>query len=107
MRHAGWRRPPIAAASAAIVAGVPVGLLVLAERDRSLEVLLPTRPNDTTGWNPRDRTDTRIAVSLQARRVRLFRNGAVVASSGCIRVPDTFICLLARHAREGTPVDVS
>jgi lipoprotein-anchoring transpeptidase ErfK/SrfK len=29
------------------------------------------------------------------------------ASHGCIRVPDTFVRLLARHAREGTPVDVS
>jgi lipoprotein-anchoring transpeptidase ErfK/SrfK len=166
--------------------GGPVGLLVLGVRGRWLKVLLPKRPNGTSGWIARTRTVVRatrwrITISLAGRRVRLLRNGKTMASSsavigkpstptprgrfavaervpqpdphgflgpwallltahsdvlydfgggpgtiaihgrdgaslldplgsaashGCIRVPNGFVRLLARHAVEGTPVDI-
>jgi lipoprotein-anchoring transpeptidase ErfK/SrfK len=69
--------------------GGPVGLLVLAVHERWLKVLLPQRPNDATGWIPQARTVTRatpwrITVSVRARRVRILRRGAVVASSRAV-----------------------
>jgi lipoprotein-anchoring transpeptidase ErfK/SrfK len=37
----------------------------------------------------------------------LFDPLGSAASHGCVRVPDGFVRLLARRAREGTPVDVA
>ena len=50
-----------------------------------LHVLLPIRPNDTTGWIPRDnvkllRTDYWVTVSLGSRRVDVYRSGHRVRS---------------------------
>jgi lipoprotein-anchoring transpeptidase ErfK/SrfK len=60
-------------------------LLVLASRhDKAgrtwLKVLLPVRPNGSTGWIPRDRTllgstHWRIVVSTGQRKVRVYHNG--------------------------------
>jgi lipoprotein-anchoring transpeptidase ErfK/SrfK len=65
----------------------PVGLLVLdGRRDREkrlwLRVLLPRRPNGTSGWIPADRavvrrTPWRVVVDVDRRRVSLLYNGRV------------------------------
>ncbi len=63
-------------------------LLVLGSRHDSkgrtwLHVLLPVRPNGSTGWIPRDRTvigstTWRIVVSTGQRKVRVYRSGRLV-----------------------------
>jgi lipoprotein-anchoring transpeptidase ErfK/SrfK len=63
--------------------GAPLTLLVKAVQGGWLEVYLPERPNEFTGWVPQ--TDVTLAtdaehivVSLGARKVTLYRNGAQV-----------------------------
>ena len=65
-------------------------LLVLASRHDShgrtwLKVLLPVRPNGSTGWIPKDRTAIgsthwRIVVSTGQRKVRVYHNGHLARS---------------------------
>ena len=64
--------------------GQPQYLLVLADAVQGgrewVEVLLPTRPNGSTGWVPRDKvvlghTPYWVQVSTGSREVNVFRNG--------------------------------
>jgi lipoprotein-anchoring transpeptidase ErfK/SrfK len=70
-------------------------LLVLDARDGWLEVLLPIRPNGTTGWVPEDTgtlrtTSFRIDVDLAARQLVLFDGDTeVLRSDIAIGAPDT------------------
>ncbi len=63
--------------------GAPLTLLVNAVQGGWLEVYLPERPNETTGWVTRSNvslaTDNEhIVVSLSARQVKLYRGGVQV-----------------------------
>jgi lipoprotein-anchoring transpeptidase ErfK/SrfK len=70
-------------------------LLVLDEHDGWFEVVVPIRPNGTTGWVRADAgevrtTKFRIDVDLGARRLTLFDGDAVVFGSDiAIGAPDT------------------
>jgi lipoprotein-anchoring transpeptidase ErfK/SrfK len=72
----------------------PVDLLVLgsavAANDRLwLEVRLPVRPNDASGWIPYDDTQVsatpwRVQISVRARTLTVYRAGAVQRSFGVV-----------------------
>lgn len=80
--------------------GGPVNLLVLAARTGSdgqlwLRVLLPIRPNDTSGWIPAGSTELstttwRIEISTKRRTVELFHAGIPLRSfSAVVGAPHT------------------
>jgi lipoprotein-anchoring transpeptidase ErfK/SrfK len=87
-------RPRLRLGTAARWNGGPVGLLVLgAAEDRRerpwLRVLLPQRPNGTTGWIPASRTVTRhtgwrVAVNVDRRTVSILYNGRVRRRWGAV-----------------------
>jgi lipoprotein-anchoring transpeptidase ErfK/SrfK len=73
--------------------GQPQVLLVLDATTRKgedwVKVLLPVRPNGSTGWIPRDRVALRrtpywVDVHLGARRVTVYRKGKRVRSFGAV-----------------------
>jgi len=74
--------------------GAPLTLLVNAAQGGWLQVYLPERPNETTGWvassNVSLTTDNEhIVVSLSARQVKLYRAGAqVFEASVAVGAPD-------------------
>lgn len=72
--------PPVAALPAAQLGGSPTWLPVTATRPGWLRVLLPTRPNRSTGWITttgvtRAHTDYTIRIALGAHRLTLLHHG--------------------------------
>lgn len=81
---------PEAAASHALSSttgfGSPRALLVIDEQDDWLEVILPERPNGSTGWIRRDAVelhtvDQSIEIDLAARTLTLFEDGEEVLTA--------------------------
>jgi len=75
--------PPVANLSAKTSYGLPRTLLVTAEKPGWLEVLLPQRPNDTSGWVPSadvtlSTTTYKITIQLSAHHLWLTNNGQPV-----------------------------
>ena len=74
--------------------GAPLTLLVNAVQGGWLQVYLPERPNETTGWVSRSNVSLtsdyyRIQVSLSARTIRLYQSGTqVFESSVAVGAPD-------------------
>jgi lipoprotein-anchoring transpeptidase ErfK/SrfK len=75
--------------------GAPLTLLVSAVQGGWLQVYLPERPNEFTGWVTRTNVtlttdDLRIVVSLSARKVTLYRGGSqVLQASAAVGSPDS------------------
>ncbi|HZU71969.1 MAG TPA: L,D-transpeptidase family protein [Acidimicrobiales bacterium] len=64
--------------------GAPLVLLVLGGQPGWVQVMLPVRPNESTGWVPREdvnlqQDDYAVVVSLSARALELYRDRAPVA----------------------------
>jgi lipoprotein-anchoring transpeptidase ErfK/SrfK len=65
--------------------GAPLTLLVTGQRDEWLEVLLPVRPNGSTGWVHSDEVslsthEYRLVVELQAHRITAYHGTDVILS---------------------------
>jgi hypothetical protein len=101
-----------------------LGSRIASDRQLSLHVLLPVRPNGTSAWIPADgaevgSTSRPIEISTEARTVAVFHDGvrlrtfdAVVGvprpveGHGWIRIDNLAIRFLAAHIADGTPVAI-